>query len=84
MSLCLCVCLLCLCMSVSVSVSVYVCQDTQQLFHPISGQCLDCDAGQHEIFMQPCDSALASQRWKWGHVNVTVARIEWTAPKDRL
>ena len=57
-------------------------QDTQQLFHPISGQCLDCDPGQREIYMLHCDSSSPTQRWKWGHLNVTIARIEWTASKD--
>jgi len=62
---------------------VYTCdQDTQQLYHPISGQCLDCDEGQREIFMLPCDASSTTQRWKWGFLNVTVARNEWTAPKD--
>ena len=64
-------------------VRVCVCvQDTQQLYHPISGQCLDCDAAQREIFMQHCDESLPSQRWRFGHLNSTLARIEWTAPKD--
>jgi len=52
------------------------------LYHPISGQCLDCDPGQREIFMQRCDQSVRTQRWQWGYVNVTVARAEWTAPKD--
>ena len=37
----------------------------QQLFHPVSAQCLDCDAERGEIFMQPCDSSKQTQKWKW-------------------
>jgi polypeptide N-acetylgalactosaminyltransferase len=58
--------------------------DTKQMFHPISGQCLDCDPAQKEVFMQHCDESVLTQRWEWGHINATLARIEWKAAKDDM
>lgn len=42
-----------------------------QLFHPISGHCLDCDAERKEIFMSPCDISLETQKWKFETFNKT-------------
>lgn len=52
--------------------------DTKQLYHPISNQCLDCDTGSHELFMNPCDKYADTQKWKITNVNETAVRHEWT------
>lgn len=72
------------CMSVlhfNASHRCVVLQDTKQLFHPVSAQCLDCDPAQKEIFMTHCDESISTQKWEWGRVNVTQAKIEWDVPK---
>lgn len=53
--------------------------ETKQLYHPISQQCLDCDHGSREVFMNPCNKQLKTQHWYFQHVNVTALQIEWTA-----
>jgi len=53
--------------------------DTNQLFHPISGQCLDCDTAQREIFMNPCDANLLTQQWTFSSKNETAIRQEWAS-----
>lgn len=53
--------------------------DTKQLYHPISQQCLDCDPGSKEVFMNPCNKQLKTQHWYFQHANVTALHIEWTA-----
>ncbi|ESN98915.1 hypothetical protein HELRODRAFT_188954 [Helobdella robusta] len=55
--------------------------DTQQLLHPVSNLCLDCDAERKEIFMNPCDPEVKTQRWKWSVLNKEQARKEWYASK---
>lgn len=42
---------------------------TKQLYHPVSNQCLDCDAERGEVFMNPCDATKASQKWQWKNLN---------------
>ncbi|XP_055936162.1 putative polypeptide N-acetylgalactosaminyltransferase 10 [Argiope bruennichi] len=42
-----------------------------QLYHPISGHCLDCDAERKEIFMSPCDTTVISQKWRFQTFNRT-------------
>ncbi|XP_054712053.1 putative polypeptide N-acetylgalactosaminyltransferase 10 [Uloborus diversus] len=42
-----------------------------QLFHPISGHCLDCDGERKEIFMSPCDSTVNTQKWRFESFNKT-------------
>ncbi|KAL5012727.1 hypothetical protein ScPMuIL_011278 [Solemya velum] len=49
----------------------------QQLYHVISNRCLDCDVDSHEIFMNPCDPAANTQKWKIEHVNTTAVLAEW-------
>jgi polypeptide N-acetylgalactosaminyltransferase len=44
----------------------------QQLYHPVSGQCMDCDAERGEIFMNPCDPNKETQKWRWEHLNAKV------------
>lgn len=46
-------------------------QETKQLHHPITAQCLDADPGNGEIFMNPCDAILSTQQWQFEHVNST-------------
>lgn len=53
--------------------------DTQQIYHVISNQCLDCDPDRHEIFMNPCDKTLETQMWKVEHVHEDEVRKEWDA-----
>ncbi len=54
-------------------------QDTQQLYHPVSGQCLDCDAARREIFMSRCSDQTVTQRWRFEKVNETQVRHEWAS-----
>lgn len=49
---------------------------TKHLFHPITANCLDCDAKSHEVFMSICDSDVRTQRWLFEHVNET-ALANW-------
>ncbi|KAK7503791.1 hypothetical protein BaRGS_00004914 [Batillaria attramentaria] len=56
--------------------------DTSQLFHPVSGQCLDCDADSHEIFMYPCKEDRPTQAWVFEKVNTTAVRADWPLPLD--
>ena len=58
---------------------LFLFQDSHQLYHPISNQCLDCDTGSQEIFMNPCDKYADTQKWKISNVNETAVRKEWTA-----
>ncbi|KAM3726334.1 putative polypeptide N-acetylgalactosaminyltransferase [Dirofilaria immitis] len=44
--------------------------DKQQMYHPISGLCMDYDAKRGEIFMNPCDSKRQSQKWAWTKINL--------------
>lgn len=44
--------------------------DKQQMYHPISGLCMDCDVEREEIFMNPCDSDRRSQKWTWTTINL--------------
>ncbi|KAK6110395.1 Glycosyl transferase 2 family protein [Brugia pahangi] len=44
--------------------------DKQQMYHPISDLCMDCDVEQGEIFMNPCDSERRSQKWTWTKINL--------------
>ena len=53
-------------------------QATQQLFHPISGQCMDCDPERHEIFMSKCRD-IDSQKWKFAKMNESIIRKDWDA-----
>lgn len=46
--------------------------DKKQLFHPISGQCVDSDPSTHQVFMNPCDSKAPSQQWDFENVNKEV------------
>lgn len=49
----------------------------QQVFHPISHQCLDHDPGSKELFMNPCDSRAETQKWVWEKTNEEEIRKEW-------
>ena len=60
----------------------FLSQQTSQLYHPISNQCLDSDSQQREIFMRRCDEQVASQKWKWQHLNATLVQQDWNS-KDR-
>lgn len=59
-------------------------QDTQQIYHVISNQCLDCDRDRHEIFMNPCDKTSETQMWKVEHVHEDEVRKEWDAKQTTL
>lgn len=50
---------------------------TDQLFHVITGKCLDSDKDRHDIFMRTCDSASASQKWRWTKVKKNVISRDW-------
>ncbi|XP_023222451.1 putative polypeptide N-acetylgalactosaminyltransferase 10 [Centruroides sculpturatus] len=49
---------------------------TQHLHHPITGNCLDCDAERKELFMSPCDPQNQNQRWTFESVNAS-ALASW-------
>ncbi|XP_012938182.1 putative polypeptide N-acetylgalactosaminyltransferase 10 [Aplysia californica] len=55
---------------------------SQQLYHPISGLCLDSDKSTQEIFMNPCDEA-NSQRWHFEKFNRTALEIDYKVPLQR-
>lgn len=46
--------------------------NTKQIFHKVSGLCMDCGLSNNEIFMNPCDEMKESQRWEWEHLNADV------------
>ncbi|KAL3878932.1 hypothetical protein ACJMK2_031256 [Sinanodonta woodiana] len=54
---------------------------TKQLYHPISAQCLDCDTGNKELFMNPCDETKDTQKWKVENINQTAIIHEWGLPR---
>ena len=45
---------------------------TLQIFHPISGLCLDSNKDRKEIFMTECNTSLESQKWQFDSVNTTL------------
>ena len=55
-------------------------QLTKQLFHPVSGHCLECDATTKNLFMMPCQSDATSQQWQFGSMNVTALKEDWLIP----
>lgn len=55
--------------------------DTQQLYHPISNQCLDCDTGSRELFMNPCDGNIDTQKWLVADINRTAVRLDFESPR---
>ncbi|XP_014664811.1 PREDICTED: polypeptide N-acetylgalactosaminyltransferase-like 6 isoform X1 [Priapulus caudatus] len=44
---------------------------TMQLYHMVTKNCLDSNPEMQELYMNPCDTQLATQKWKFDHVNVT-------------
>ncbi|XP_060572434.1 putative polypeptide N-acetylgalactosaminyltransferase 10 isoform X1 [Ruditapes philippinarum] len=54
--------------------------DAQQIYHPISNQCLDCDTGSQELFMNPCDKYSKTQQWLVENINRTAVRKDWDEP----
>ena len=47
---------------------------TSQLFHPISGQCIDSNKNSKEIYMNKCDPSLKSQQWIFQSLNVDLIK----------
>ncbi|CAF0788992.1 unnamed protein product [Brachionus calyciflorus] len=45
---------------------------TLQIFHPVSNQCLDSNKERKEIFMNPCDVKIQSQKWQFEFTNMTL------------
>ncbi|CAH1777487.1 unnamed protein product [Owenia fusiformis] len=54
--------------------------NTKQLFHPVSRQCLDADAGSKEVFMNPCDDNSKTQQWTFQTINTAEVRQLWKEP----
>jgi len=50
-----------------------------QVYHPLSGQCLDADAGSREIYMNPC-SDVDSQKWIITDIDKAAVRKDWDEP----
>lgn len=48
--------------------------DTKQIFHKVSGLCMDCDLNSNKVFMNPCNIINESQRWEWEHLNEEVLK----------
>lgn len=44
---------------------------TKQITHPITAQCIDCDPGNNEIFMNPCDINKVTQKWLFDNLDTT-------------
>lgn len=44
---------------------------TKHLFHPITANCMDCDAERREVYMNPCDDESKTQKWIFENVNET-------------
>ncbi|XP_046325822.1 putative polypeptide N-acetylgalactosaminyltransferase 10 [Haliotis rufescens] len=55
---------------------------TSQIYHPVSGQCLDGDPASHEMFMNPCDESSDTQKWQWEKMNTTIVLKDWDIPLD--
>uniref|UniRef100_F1KY00 Polypeptide N-acetylgalactosaminyltransferase n=1 Tax=Ascaris suum TaxID=6253 RepID=F1KY00_ASCSU len=56
--------------------------NSKQMYHPVSNQCMDCDAERGEIFMDKCDEGKPTQQWVWTHFNITL--IEERNAKAKL
>ncbi|KAK6168364.1 hypothetical protein SNE40_020915 [Patella caerulea] len=56
--------------------------DTHQLYHPVSGQCLDCDKDNHEIYMNPCDKSSDTQVWMFEKIEEQQVRKDWDVPLE--
>jgi hypothetical protein len=52
-------------------------QGTKQILHVTSNQCLDCDPHTKELFMNPCDQSVDTQKWTIEHVDVEKVQNEW-------
>ena len=50
---------------------------TKQILHVTSNQCLDCDPHTKELFMNPCDQSVDTQKWTIEHVDVEKVQNEW-------
>ncbi|XP_053689956.1 N-acetylgalactosaminyltransferase 6-like [Sabethes cyaneus] len=45
--------------------------DKQMIKQGKNNRCLDMDAGQKSVFVNPCNIENPNQKWKWGFVNIT-------------
>uniref|UniRef100_A0A914V7X8 Ricin B lectin domain-containing protein n=1 Tax=Plectus sambesii TaxID=2011161 RepID=A0A914V7X8_9BILA len=48
--------------------------DSKQLYHPVSGLCLDCDPERKEIYMSQCDDGIQSQKWIWQKMDANAVK----------
>ena len=52
-------------------------QDSHQLYHQISNQCLDCNRDTKELFMSQCNNDLVTQKWRFTSMNTTAVAELW-------
>ncbi|XP_077984164.1 polypeptide N-acetylgalactosaminyltransferase 10-like [Glandiceps talaboti] len=49
-------------------------QETGQLYHPVSGKCMDCDQHSDQVYMSVCNKDHATQHWNFNKYNVTMLK----------
>lgn len=57
--------------------------EAQQIFHPISGLCMDCDPETKEIYMNPCDPILKTQQWQFEKADLEAMKKDYASTGDR-
>uniref|UniRef100_A0A2C9JLV6 Polypeptide N-acetylgalactosaminyltransferase n=1 Tax=Biomphalaria glabrata TaxID=6526 RepID=A0A2C9JLV6_BIOGL len=50
--------------------------DTNQIFHPISGLCMDTDSTTKEVYMNPCDMTIKTQEWQFEKPNLDALKAD--------
>ena len=49
-------------------------QETFQIFHPISNQCLESNGERKEIYMNPCQDQNDAQKWIFSEKSVDLIK----------
>ena len=52
-------------------------QDTKQIYHFGTKQCLDADQVRKVIYMNPCNATWKTQQWAFDHVNADLIRRDF-------
>lgn len=53
--------------------------DTNQLHHPVSNLCVDCNIETKELFMTQCDAKSQTQKWKFQNVDTDLIKKDFKA-----